>query len=214
VLVLSPLNSQLTLLHQYLFTLARYDKDYDVRDRARYLAALTRGITAEEETDMGGVVLRREQIKLVLFVKAVVARKNVEMAYEVGTLSAVLNRKVLGYEALPEWTDDPTDGNLRESEVCLLLILGILLKVRLKSQHGLLRLKQSLANPSRVTELPPCSTLHRPCRYRGQASPSARHLLGHCQQLPGASFRTSMRSSILTASLKRLNQKMNRKFIS
>jgi hypothetical protein len=63
------------------------------------------------------VILRREQIKLVLFVKAAAVQRTAGTTYEVGTLSAVLARKVLGYEALPEWTDDPTDGNLRESEV-------------------------------------------------------------------------------------------------
>lgn len=63
------------------------------------------------------MILRREQIKLVLFVKAAAVQRTAGTTYEVGTLSAVLARKVLGYEALPEWTDDPTDGNLRESEV-------------------------------------------------------------------------------------------------
>lgn len=122
VLVLTPSNPQLTLLQQYLFNLARYDQDYDVRDRGRYLAALVRGITADqadEEPEMGGVILRREQIKLVLFGQRSTraAQKAIVAGYEIGTLSAVLNRKVLGYEALPEWTDDPTDGHLRESEV-------------------------------------------------------------------------------------------------
>jgi AP-3 complex subunit beta len=69
----------------YLFTLARYDQDYDVRDRGRFLHALLRGVRSEkiaakavdgededegrkeeEEEDLGGVVLRREQVKVVL----------------------------------------------------------------------------------------------------------------------------------------------------
>ena len=52
-----------------------------------------------------------------LFVKAAAVQRTAGTTYEVGTLSAVLARKVLGYEALPEWTDDPTDGNLRDFEV-------------------------------------------------------------------------------------------------
>lgn len=71
---------------KYLFGLARYDADYDVRDRGRFLYALLRGVRAdkntaangaiasgeaddheeEDEEDLGGVVLRREQVKVVL----------------------------------------------------------------------------------------------------------------------------------------------------
>lgn len=50
--------------------LARYDADFDVRDRSRFLHALLRGLRQtgedEEEEDTGGVVLRREQVKLVM----------------------------------------------------------------------------------------------------------------------------------------------------
>ena len=91
LLVLSPTTSQLLLISQYLFTLARYDADYDVRDRARFLHALLRGVRNEkvtksdghghgddeaispedekEEEDVGGVVLRREQVKVILLGK-------------------------------------------------------------------------------------------------------------------------------------------------
>ncbi|KIM40525.1 hypothetical protein M413DRAFT_72858 [Hebeloma cylindrosporum] len=69
--VLSPADKTLGLLSQYVFTLARYDENYDIRDRGRMLSSLlagvglnVNGISAEER---GGVVLRREQVKLVLF---------------------------------------------------------------------------------------------------------------------------------------------------
>lgn len=82
-MVLSPPNKQLGLLAQYLFSLARYDADYDVRDRARFLHALMRGVRDEKkskddedrdtvdeveaaEEQLGGVVLRREQVKVVV----------------------------------------------------------------------------------------------------------------------------------------------------
>ena len=64
------------VISQYLSTLARYDADYDVRDRSRFLHSLLRGVHAEghgsvsdqveEDTDVGGVVLRREQVRLIL----------------------------------------------------------------------------------------------------------------------------------------------------
>lgn len=66
---------------RYVFSLARYDANYDVRDRSRMLSSMLAGITPNlrlltsnghihdenEVADLGGVVLRREQIRLVLF---------------------------------------------------------------------------------------------------------------------------------------------------
>jgi len=81
LLVIAPAESQLLIISQYLSTLARYDADYDVRDRSRFLNALLRGARAEkggkanedgvedEESEVGGVVLRREQVRLVLLGK-------------------------------------------------------------------------------------------------------------------------------------------------
>jgi AP-3 complex subunit beta len=76
LLVLCPGAPKLNALSQYLFTLARYDQDYDVRDRARFLHALLRGVREEktlgedpvedDSEDAGGVTLRREQVKVVL----------------------------------------------------------------------------------------------------------------------------------------------------
>lgn len=74
----------LALLTGYVFSLARYDTNFDVRDRARMLSALLVGVSphlqhaygnsdnaeswdAVPEADRGGVILRREQVKLVLF---------------------------------------------------------------------------------------------------------------------------------------------------
>ena len=74
LLVLSPADRSIGLLTRYVFSLARYDRDYDVRDRGRILGALLAGVHAGLAGDsdsgpeeMGGVVLRREQVKMVLF---------------------------------------------------------------------------------------------------------------------------------------------------
>lgn len=71
---MNPTDTTLQLLGRYALTLARYDKDYDVRDRARFIASLLMGIVpialSDEESDKeehGGVILRREQVKMVLF---------------------------------------------------------------------------------------------------------------------------------------------------
>jgi AP-3 complex subunit beta len=116
-------------LSQYLFSLARYDQDYDIRDRARFLNALLRGvkdekaaddIENEEDADMGGVVLRREQVKVVLLSQRGYTNEKAVKAgeeYDVGSMSRLIGRKLNGYVGIPEWTDDPTDPSLRESEL-------------------------------------------------------------------------------------------------
>jgi AP-3 complex subunit beta len=79
LLVLSPAHPTLRLLAQYVFSLARYDQNYDVRDRARMLSSLLGGLSPSSSATNGvaigetlqeqrpGVVLRREQVQLVLF---------------------------------------------------------------------------------------------------------------------------------------------------
>ncbi|CAD6583371.1 MAG: AP-3 complex subunit beta [Tremellales sp. Tagirdzhanova-0007] len=116
LLVLAPTEPQLLVISQYLSTLARYDADYDVRDRSRFLHSLLRGVHAEghgsvsdqveEDTDVGGVVLRREQ-----------AVDGSSGKFDIGTLSRITHKRLNGYDPLPDWTDDPTDASLRESQV-------------------------------------------------------------------------------------------------
>lgn len=84
LILLAPTHRTLVLLAQYVFTLARYDEDWDVRDRARMLRTLLVGAVTgimssndedgvgenwdkEEQTGRPGVVLRREQVTRVLF---------------------------------------------------------------------------------------------------------------------------------------------------
>ena len=73
LLVLCPSDRTLILLNRYVLSLARYDLNFDVRDRARMIGSLLVGVVQnlleddEEREDQGGVILRREQVKLVLF---------------------------------------------------------------------------------------------------------------------------------------------------
>lgn len=80
IFVLCPHSTPIDLITKYLFQLARYDQDWDVRDRARFLKALIRGIKPlsnldveqsnmeeDDEQDTGGVTLRREQVHVVLY---------------------------------------------------------------------------------------------------------------------------------------------------
>ncbi len=80
LVVLCPVK-EIQLLSHYALSLARYDANWDVRDRGRFLNGLLRGVRQtvsgensmathetdeDEEEDLGGVTLRREQVKLVL----------------------------------------------------------------------------------------------------------------------------------------------------
>jgi hypothetical protein len=69
----SPGSNVIALLSRHVLALARYDHDWDVRDRSRLLSGLLRGCSSKQspqalasEDDMGGVILRPEQIQLVL----------------------------------------------------------------------------------------------------------------------------------------------------
>lgn len=191
-------NQQLALLQQYLFSIARYDRDYDVRDRGRYLSALLRGVSAlpSDEEDMGGVVLRREQVKLVLLGQrdgAAVANK--AETYDVGTLSALLKRRLLGYEALPDWTDDPTDSGLRDSQVSTCLI---------SLMHRLSDPKHPHLRPYRTSNRPHrCQFIFLPPPHR---SPEAYHKMSlprGLSKLREASFKIWTRFSTQSRNRKR-----------
>jgi AP-3 complex subunit beta len=71
LLVLCPSESPLLLMAQYISSLARFDRNYDVRDRSRILFSLIAGISGslsqECPSSRAGVVLRREQLRLILF---------------------------------------------------------------------------------------------------------------------------------------------------
>ncbi len=72
--VLAHQNDTIRKLVQYVMSLARYDTDYDLRDRGRFLSALLIGVGGGLHGDDGevdrieeGVVLRTEQVKYILF---------------------------------------------------------------------------------------------------------------------------------------------------
>ena len=170
-----------TVLHFYLLKLARYDADFDVRDRARFLKGLTAPLTAhkksvvdadakpeggeeatgssvggagedtiqatieeaarmvgetasEDDADLKGVRLRREQVIHVLFeAKSLVPHRAAENPKssddpaaetepesntpELASLSLALGGKLIkGWldTNLPPWTVHPTPSSLRE----------------------------------------------------------------------------------------------------
>ncbi|KAG8701121.1 AP-3 complex subunit beta, partial [Ceratobasidium sp. 395] len=136
LLTLSPQAEILQKLTSYVFSLARWDASYDVRDRGRWLGGLVRGfLKAEKETGEGdeeedgdreaGVVLRPEQVRVVLFegktgVTDLPLWKADDETRILGSMALVTGvRDFSGVDAgrpLPDWCEEPTDGELRETE--------------------------------------------------------------------------------------------------
>jgi len=133
LLVLSPAHDTLTRLANYVFALARYDRNYDVRDRGRMLqqllAGVVPGIGAADAKDVGGVVLRRAQVRVVLFegkedTAAAAAAQDDNgddgdgarrERERLGTLGLVLGRDVPNGRMLPDWLEHGVESSLRVS---------------------------------------------------------------------------------------------------
>ncbi|KAH8831481.1 adaptin N terminal region-domain-containing protein [Flagelloscypha sp. PMI_526] len=126
ILVLAPTHNQILLLSRYIFELARYDMDYDVRDRARMLFALLSSCTSLDDTtdisERGGVVLRREQVELVLFEGKKIswqddAKEHLDATHTLGSLSLITGRPAhTDQVAVPDWLEHAVDGTFRDSE--------------------------------------------------------------------------------------------------
>ncbi|KAF9000675.1 adaptin N terminal region-domain-containing protein [Cyathus striatus] len=127
LLVLCPTDRALGLLTQYVLSLSRYDLNYDVRDRGRMLSSLLAGISptffmnGTEPEDRSGVILRREQVRLVLF-----DGKNTVVVDEpslsdhldslLGTVSLITGRPAQIDSVLPDWLERGVESSLRDTE--------------------------------------------------------------------------------------------------
>lgn len=138
-----PGDRTLGLLAAYVFALARYDANYDVRDRGRMMAALLAGVAPTslmadgEKPERAGVVLRREQVKMVLFqgkggvvpeepspfgklasklcsIGSKVTRCT-EKATALGTLGVITGKPTLD-SLLPDWLEQGVESVIRDSE--------------------------------------------------------------------------------------------------
>ncbi|KAI0029762.1 adaptin N terminal region-domain-containing protein [Vararia minispora EC-137] len=132
LLVLAPADRVLTALARHALLLARYDANYDVRDRGRVLHALLSGAApglhaapaswddadADAARDQGGVVLRREQVHVVLFNgKASVVEKDdpIDPRELFGTTTLVTGREMRSERLLPDWLEAGVDPALRDA---------------------------------------------------------------------------------------------------
>lgn len=103
---------QTNLLTQHVFNLARYDANYDVRDRARFLKPFT---TGDEKTS----ILLRNAKKIFLATKPAPQIENRYTGrenFQLGTMSHYLNMRVNRYQDLPNFPTVAPDSSVRNVE--------------------------------------------------------------------------------------------------
>ncbi|KAF8802473.1 hypothetical protein BYT27DRAFT_7112247 [Phlegmacium glaucopus] len=113
--VLNCVDARLGMLCRYVFSLARYDLNYDVRDRGRMLSGLLAGIGLQVNGDeLSGVVLRREQVKVVLFEgKTGVADGYPGEYYQTNMKCGLVESSS---PEMPDWLEKGVESSLRDSE--------------------------------------------------------------------------------------------------
>ncbi|CAF1606473.1 unnamed protein product [Adineta ricciae] len=104
---------QTHLLVQYVFNLAKYDTNYDTRDKARLLRALL--FQADKCP-----ALSKHAKKILLASKPAPLLESIVRnhdQYTLGTLSYVIGQAVPGYTDLPDYPLEPSDSSIRNVEV-------------------------------------------------------------------------------------------------
>uniref|UniRef100_A0A8C2AI83 AP-3 complex subunit beta n=1 Tax=Cyprinus carpio TaxID=7962 RepID=A0A8C2AI83_CYPCA len=110
-------SKQTKLLTQYVLNLAKYDQNYDIRDRARFIRQLI------VPTDKSGALSKYAK-KLFLALKPAPVLQSTfkdRDHFQLGSLSHLLNAKAAGYQELPDWPESAPDPSVRNVEVIRLL---------------------------------------------------------------------------------------------
>ncbi|XP_045074641.1 AP-3 complex subunit beta-2-like [Coregonus clupeaformis] len=106
-------SKQTKLLTQYVLNLAKYDQNYDIRDRARFIRQLI------VPTDKSGALSKYAK-KLFLALKPAPILESPfkdRDHFQLGSLSHLLNAKAGGYQVLPDWPEAAPDPSVRNVEV-------------------------------------------------------------------------------------------------
>uniref|UniRef100_A0A8D2LW83 Adaptor related protein complex 3 subunit beta 2 n=1 Tax=Varanus komodoensis TaxID=61221 RepID=A0A8D2LW83_VARKO len=113
-------SKQSKLLTQYVLNLAKYDQNYDIRDRARFIRQLI------VPTEKSGALSKYAK-KLFLAQKpAPILESSFKDRdhFQLGSLSHLLNAKAVGYQELPDWPSEAPDPSVRNVEVLATLLGG------------------------------------------------------------------------------------------
>ncbi|KAI9197460.1 adaptin N terminal region-domain-containing protein [Polychytrium aggregatum] len=105
---------------EYVLTLARFDANYEIRDRARFLRSLLAGVMSEGDAVAGaseGAILGRKLREIILSTKAIPVTESPYLArgdrFQLGSLAFVLNHASKGYKELPQWSLTVEHAELR-----------------------------------------------------------------------------------------------------
>ncbi|XP_063708004.1 AP-3 complex subunit beta-2 [Culicoides brevitarsis] len=105
-------STQIQLLCQYIFNLARYDQNYDIRCRARLLKQF---IFPSNENS----VLSQKMKEIFLAVKpapALESKYKGREQFQLGSMSHYLSQRVTGYQDLPKFPETAPDNSVRNVE--------------------------------------------------------------------------------------------------
>uniref|UniRef100_A0A3Q3G2C5 AP-3 complex subunit beta n=1 Tax=Labrus bergylta TaxID=56723 RepID=A0A3Q3G2C5_9LABR len=106
-------SKQTKLLTQYVLNLAKYDQNYDIRDRARFIRQLI------VPTEKSGALSKYAK-KLFLALKPAPVLESPfkdRDHFQLGSLSHLLNAKAGGYQELPDWPEAAPDPSVRNVEI-------------------------------------------------------------------------------------------------
>ncbi|XP_069812559.1 AP-3 complex subunit beta-2 isoform X3 [Dendropsophus ebraccatus] len=106
-------SKQTKLLTQYVLNLAKYDQNYDIRDRTRFIRQLI------VPTEKSGALSKHAK-KLFLAQKPAPILESPfkdRDHFQLGSLSHLLNAKAVGYQELPDWPEEAPDPSVRNVEV-------------------------------------------------------------------------------------------------
>ncbi|KAJ2801855.1 AP-3 complex subunit beta [Coemansia guatemalensis] len=103
---LQPHAHTLAALHAHVFTLARYDVSFDVRDRARALRALV-PLPDDAALPPHVATAAHELLGSAAAVAALAATARPPPEFALGSLALALGRALPGYEPLPDWPATP-----------------------------------------------------------------------------------------------------------
>ncbi|XP_047485824.1 AP-3 complex subunit beta-2-like isoform X3 [Penaeus chinensis] len=106
---------QTRLLCQYVYNLAKYDTNYDIRDRARLTRALVFPSQGHEDNK-----LAKHAKKIFLATKPPPVQQSSfkdRDQFQLSTLSHFINARASGYQDLPPFPDDAPDPSVRNVEM-------------------------------------------------------------------------------------------------
>ncbi|CAG9759558.1 unnamed protein product [Ceutorhynchus assimilis] len=101
---------QTSTLSQYIFSLARYDQNYDIRDKARLLKYFISGQSGKFPSQAARIFLSSKPAPLLQ------SQFKDQEELQLGSLSHYIKQRAVGYEQLPDFPEVPPSDDVRNVE--------------------------------------------------------------------------------------------------